>query len=105
MDYTWMFGVNFFQSALDWVITAVSSIFTKWLFAEIMPFIILIAFALLVVFGIMSFAFGFLNISWTVFSSEDSASDLVKWWSSAYGKVKDYVKYRKYKIPKQKPLI
>lgn len=58
-----MFDLTFFQTALDSVVVSVGNVFSLSMFMKIMPLILIITFVVLVVFGLMSFAFGIFNLS------------------------------------------
>ena len=78
MDYSNMFDVTFFQTALDSVVVSVGNVFSLSMFMKIMPLILIITFVVIVVFGLMSFAFGIFNLSWSSFISDDNLDSFIK---------------------------
>lgn len=78
MDYSNMFDLTFFQTALDSVVVSVGNVFSLSMFMKIMPLILIITFVVIVVFGLMSFAFGIFNLSWSSFVSNDNLDSFIK---------------------------
>lgn len=78
MDYSNMFDLTFFQTALDSVVVSVGNVFSLSMFMKIMPLILIITFVVIVVFGLMSFAFGIFNLSWSSFISDDNLDSFIK---------------------------